>query len=64
MHRTEHSGNQEFGPLTPPSGKGKEEEDLILYQCSRILRLSTNIHTGGCTRYNVLGPLIPTVASL
>ena len=21
MHRTEHSGNQEFGPLTPPSGK-------------------------------------------
>ena len=21
MHRTEHSGNQEYGPLTPPSGK-------------------------------------------
>ena len=21
MHRTEHSGNQEFGLLTPPSGK-------------------------------------------
>ena len=21
MHRTEHSGNQELGPLTPPSGK-------------------------------------------
>jgi len=21
MHGTEHSGNQEFGPLTPPSGK-------------------------------------------
>ena len=29
MSRREHSGNQEFGPLTPPSGKRqKEEEDV------------------------------------
>ena len=27
MPRTEHSGNQEFGPLTPPTGKGEEEEE-------------------------------------
>ena len=31
MPRTEHSGNQEFGPLTPPGGKRqKEEEDSQL----------------------------------
>ena len=25
MPRTEHYGNQEFGPLTPPSEKSEEE---------------------------------------
>ena len=27
MHRTEHSGSQEFGPLTPPSGKREDKDD-------------------------------------
>ena len=30
MPRTEHSGNQEFGPLTPPSGKRRKEEEVLL----------------------------------
>ena len=32
MHRTEHSGNQEFGPLTPPSGKRRRRR---AYLCKR-----------------------------
>ena len=31
MPRTEHSGNQEFGPLTPPSGKKRKEEEEDIY---------------------------------
>ena len=30
MHRTEHSGNQEFGPLTPPSGKRRRRRGSAL----------------------------------
>ena len=29
MRRTEHSGNQEFGPLTPPSGKRRRRRRKI-----------------------------------
>ena len=28
MPRTEHSGNQEFGPLTPPSGKRRKKKKI------------------------------------
>ena len=36
MPRTEHSGNQEFGPLTPPSGERRRRRngldvDMALY---------------------------------
>ena len=31
MHRTEHSGNQEFGPLTPPSGKRRRRRYIYIY---------------------------------
>ena len=41
MPRTQHSGNQEFGPLTPPSGKRrKEEEGHGSPQSLNILRLN------------------------
>ena len=30
MHRTEHSGNQEFGPLTPRSGKKRRRSRYII----------------------------------
>ena len=34
MSRTEHSGNQEFGPLTPPSGKRRRRrKDNSLIGC-------------------------------
>ena len=31
MPRTEHSGNQEFGPLTPPSGKRRRRRYIYIY---------------------------------
>jgi len=39
MHRTEHSENQEFGPLTPPSGKRRRRRkkktlSAFLFLCS------------------------------
>ena len=30
MPRTEHSGNQEFGPLTPPSGKRRKRRSVCV----------------------------------
>ena len=37
MPRTEHSGNQEFGPLKPPSGKRRRRSCLALTLSCRLL---------------------------
>ena len=45
MPRTEHSGNQEFGPLAPPSGKRRKEEGgaIPLLAGSRDLRAAASL---------------------
>ena len=40
MPRTEHSGNQEFGPLTPPSGKGRRRKKKIQMLLKQFFGLS------------------------
>ena len=40
MPRTEHSGNQEFRPLTPPSGKRRTEEESSSLQVCCTVRVA------------------------
>ena len=48
MPRTEHSGNQEFGPLTPPSGKRRrrKKKNYRLRQRHPVLPFDRNNLTG------------------